>query len=236
MRFYKKWVIAVLGLWVQINFAQVGIGTNAPHTSAMLDVSSTSKGFLPPRMTAAQRSNIASPVEGLLVYQTDGDKGLYQYQSAQWMRCKNESSAPIKVFTTKTTAQSIPSAAYTTLTSWATPTINNSSGAWNATTGVFTAPRDMKVLVSANLVYASHATGNNEYSLAFYVNGTRVSCQAFEFGYNQTRFMPINGAQGIIELESGDELTLRTLQATGSNLNTHNNGNTLSILELNTFQ
>jgi hypothetical protein len=236
MNFSIRLTIALLCFWVQNNFAQVGIGTNAPHTSAMLEVSSTSKGFLPPRMTAAQRSNITSPVEGLLVYQTDGDKGLYQYQSAQWMRCKNESSAPIKVFTTKNTAQSIPSGVNTTLTSWATPTINNSSGAWNATNGVFTAPRDMKIFVSANLVYASHATGNNEYSLTFFVNGTGVSCQAFEFGYNQTRFLPINGAQGIIELESGDELTLRTLQITGSSLNTHNNGNTLAIIELNTFQ
>jgi hypothetical protein len=45
----------------------------------MPDVKSTAKGFLPPRMTSAQCTVIASPVAGLLVYQTGGTKGLYQY-------------------------------------------------------------------------------------------------------------------------------------------------------------
>jgi hypothetical protein len=57
----------------------VGINTTgaAADTSAILDLSSTAKGFLPPRMTAAQRSAIVQPATGLLVYQTDGTAGLY---------------------------------------------------------------------------------------------------------------------------------------------------------------
>jgi hypothetical protein len=53
--------------------AQVGInGTgNSPDPSAMLDVQSTSSGFLPPRMTSAQRDGIASPASGLIIYNTD---------------------------------------------------------------------------------------------------------------------------------------------------------------------
>ena len=62
----------------------VGIGTNTPAASALLDLTSTSKGFLPPRLTAVQRAAIASPVEGLLVYQTDGTKGFYQYNGTSW--------------------------------------------------------------------------------------------------------------------------------------------------------
>lgn len=50
--------------------AQVGIGTTSPDASAVLDVESTSKGFLPPRMTTAQRDAIASPANGLTVYNT----------------------------------------------------------------------------------------------------------------------------------------------------------------------
>jgi hypothetical protein len=63
------------------NAQSVGINSDgsAPNSSAMLDVSSTTKGFLAPRMTSAQRTVITSPVAGLLVYQTDGTKGLYQY-------------------------------------------------------------------------------------------------------------------------------------------------------------
>jgi Fibrobacter succinogenes major domain (Fib_succ_major) len=60
-------------LLVVISFvnAQIGMGTTTPAASAALDVSSTTKGLLPPRMTEAQRSAIASPDTGLLVYCTD---------------------------------------------------------------------------------------------------------------------------------------------------------------------
>lgn len=51
----------------------VGIGTTAPNASALLDVSSTTKGFLPPRMTTAHATGIASPADGLMVYDTDTD-------------------------------------------------------------------------------------------------------------------------------------------------------------------
>lgn len=64
--------------------SQVGIGTSNPDESAIVDISSTTAGFLPPRMTAAQRQAIASPVTGLLVYQTDGTSGLYSYNGTSW--------------------------------------------------------------------------------------------------------------------------------------------------------
>lgn len=54
------------------------------QTSSVLDVKSTTKGFLPPRMTLAQRNAITSPAEGLLIYQTDGVKGLYYYINSAW--------------------------------------------------------------------------------------------------------------------------------------------------------
>lgn len=62
----------------------LGVGTASLNTSAILQVDSTTKGFLPPRMTSAQRTAIASPAEGLIVYQTDGVKGLYIYANATW--------------------------------------------------------------------------------------------------------------------------------------------------------
>ena len=51
-------------------FAQVGINTTTPDASAALDISSTTKGFLPPRMTAIQRDNIEDPAIGLIIYNT----------------------------------------------------------------------------------------------------------------------------------------------------------------------
>ena len=65
-----------------------GVAVNATgaaaDTSAMLDVSSTTKGILVPRMTASQRLAIPLPATGLLVYQTDGSAGYYSYTGSAW--------------------------------------------------------------------------------------------------------------------------------------------------------
>jgi hypothetical protein len=63
-------------------FAQVGIGTATPVASAQLDITSTNKGLLIPRVLQANRP--ASPVNGLLIYQTDGTPGFYYYDGAAW--------------------------------------------------------------------------------------------------------------------------------------------------------
>ena len=67
--------------------AQVGIGTTTPDASSILDVNSTSKGLLPPRMTAAQRNAISSPVAGLMIWCTDcGTSGdLQVYNGSDWV-------------------------------------------------------------------------------------------------------------------------------------------------------
>ena len=81
--------IAILLFVVSISArAQVGInptGAN-PDNSAMLDVSSTDKGVLVPRMTAAQRTGILSPAKGLLVYQNDGTEGFYYFDGLIWTK------------------------------------------------------------------------------------------------------------------------------------------------------
>jgi hypothetical protein len=59
------------------------LGSGNP-ASAVLEARSTTKGFLPPRMTNAQRTAISSPAVGLIVYCTDATEGLYQYTSAGW--------------------------------------------------------------------------------------------------------------------------------------------------------
>jgi hypothetical protein len=60
------------------------LGTTTNAASSILTMESTTQGFLPPRMTAAQRTAIASPAEGLIVYQTDSVIGLYIYANATW--------------------------------------------------------------------------------------------------------------------------------------------------------
>src|SRR5512146_2300501 len=70
---------------------QVGIGTTTPENSAMLDVSSNTKGLLIPRMTTTERTAISAPVDGLIVYDTDIDD-IFIYRNSTWTRSLSTSS------------------------------------------------------------------------------------------------------------------------------------------------
>ena len=63
---------------------KVGIGTTTPNTSALLEIKSTNKGLLIPRMTQVQRNAIPSPAVGLQIYQTDNNPGFYYYNGIEW--------------------------------------------------------------------------------------------------------------------------------------------------------
>jgi hypothetical protein len=87
--------ILIFFLFLSVNlFAQTGIGTTSPDASAKLDITSTSKGLLVPRMTSTQRAAISSPANGLLVFQTDGVIGFYvntgTSSAPTWLRANTE--------------------------------------------------------------------------------------------------------------------------------------------------
>lgn len=80
---------AFLSILFSVSIAQaqnVGIGATefTPSSSALLELRSTSSGFLMPRMTQSQRNEIASPTEGLMIYQTNGTEGYYYYDGSSW--------------------------------------------------------------------------------------------------------------------------------------------------------
>jgi hypothetical protein len=66
----------------------VAINTDgsAADASAILDLQSTTSGFLPPRMTAAQRDDIANPVAGLQIWCSDclPSGGIVVYSGSEW--------------------------------------------------------------------------------------------------------------------------------------------------------
>jgi hypothetical protein len=89
MKKFYALVILLCGITFT-TIGQVSISTDngGPDPSAMLDVKSTVRGFLPPRMTFEQRNAIVNPVEGLLVYCTNctqnGSSALSIYQNGIW--------------------------------------------------------------------------------------------------------------------------------------------------------
>lgn len=70
----KKIVFSLMIVFTSLVEAQIGIGTTTPNASAILDITSTSKGLLLPRLTTTQRDAIASPVSGLMVFNTTTNK------------------------------------------------------------------------------------------------------------------------------------------------------------------
>lgn len=79
-------ILSLSHLW-----AQVGVGTNTPHSSSMLEVQSTDKGILFPRMTSTQRMAIGSPANGLHVFDTNTNS-LWYYNGSFWVNSKAEAS------------------------------------------------------------------------------------------------------------------------------------------------
>lgn len=77
----KCFLFAILFAFLSINsetFAQVGIGTSTPNDNSLVDVSSSTKGFLPPRMTTTERNTLGTQLlitpditeKGMLVFDT----------------------------------------------------------------------------------------------------------------------------------------------------------------------
>jgi trimeric autotransporter adhesin len=64
--------------------AQQGVGVTNPHASSALEISSTVKGLLIPRMTTAQMNAVSSPANGLMIYNTT-DGCVYVYRTSVWL-------------------------------------------------------------------------------------------------------------------------------------------------------
>ena len=82
----------ILQKWSNASNSQIGVlqndglylGSGTKSASSAIQIDSTTQGFLPPRMTNVQRTNIVSPAIGLMVYCTDSIEGLYIYKSTGW--------------------------------------------------------------------------------------------------------------------------------------------------------
>jgi hypothetical protein len=76
-------------------FGSVGIGTTSPDSNAVLELSSTSKGILLPRLTLAQRNTINTPTAGLVIYNTDNNKfqGYTSTPNSTWINTNSTNTS-----------------------------------------------------------------------------------------------------------------------------------------------
>jgi len=91
----NEWTVDTQNLYNDGN--NVGIGTNTPHSSAIIDINSSNKGILIPRLTTLQRNSILAPAEGLLIFNVD-TKCFESFVLNQWnnVSCPNTCFPPSK--------------------------------------------------------------------------------------------------------------------------------------------
>jgi hypothetical protein len=135
MKIIKKTMIVFCLLLLLTTFtqAQVGIGTTSPNTSAKLEVSSTTQGFLPPRMTRVQRELISTPAAGLVVWCSNcGTSGELQvYNGTSWTNMMGGAASPSLPVVTTTAISSITFSGAT-----GGGNVTDNGGATNTTRGV----------------------------------------------------------------------------------------------------
>jgi uncharacterized protein (TIGR02145 family) len=89
----KNILIALQVLSCFVLQAQTSIGTPSPDRSSVLELKSTTRGFLPPRMTTTQRNAIVTPATGLVVYNSEKNC-LEWYNGTEWYNgCGNQDSS-----------------------------------------------------------------------------------------------------------------------------------------------
>lgn len=180
----KLLLISFLFISAAATAQNVGIGTANPEESALLDLNSTNKGFLLPRLTEKQKSLIPTPAEGLMIYQTDNTQGVYLYQSGNW---KNMGSANV-------TTSTVPGI-----------TANITTPNYLLSADANGNPTASSVYVNPSNGYVGIGTSNPDYKLTF-VNGSNKGWFDFVAGGVAV------GSPGALSLYSNNLERLRIAQ------------------------
>ena len=144
-----------------------------PDNSAMLDVKSTDRGVLIPRMTASQRNTINAPAVGLLVFQTDANIGFYYHNGTEWMY--------VQGISTTATIASVSTVAVTSVTNNGaniSAIVNSDGGATVNARGICysTSPNPS---INDNTATSGSGTGSYNANLSNLLSGTTYYAKAY---------------------------------------------------------
>ncbi len=223
----------------------VAINTDgsSANASAMLDIKSTDKGMLAPRMTQSERDNITSPATGLFIYQIDNIPGFYYYNGSAWVVAGSEALDINSLTNGKTAGNSVflgseagannvgmdnknMSVGYEALISNTTGTENTANGfqaLYSNTTGVSNTANGVQTLYFN--ITGNYNTSNGYQALVFNTTGVNNTANGFQAlfsnttGYNNTA----TGYQALYSNTIGYNNTATGYQALYSNNSGVNN-------------
>ncbi len=189
----------------------------SPDATAILDVQSSAKGVLFPRMIQAERLAIISPAKGLLVYQTDGTEGYY-YNSGTpgtpaWVRIMQEKNT-VAFSATSSVAQGWAGTAYVKVI-FPTEEYDESANFVEGATSEFTAPMAGIYHFDASVAFQG-PNNNSRFDIAFFVNGVQ---KKNILGWNNYPYFNLQ-LSADLKLAANDKVDLRLTSFTGG-------GNTL---------
>ncbi len=185
-------------------FSQIGINSDgsAPNNSAMLDVKSSKKGFLPPRMTRAEIDAISQPADGLIVYCTDcGSNGLGTlsiFMAGKWLRL----ATAFTDLTVSTTAISSIMATVATsggnVTSDGGATVTSRGVCWSTIANPTTAASKTTDGTGVG-IFTSNLTGLTE-NTTYYVRAYSTNTYGTSYG-NEVTFTTASAAGTVTDIE-----------------------------------
>jgi hypothetical protein len=178
----KKVIYIFLFISSFISLAQVGVGTTTPKTTSILDVTSTEKGILIPRMTENQRNNIISPEKSLLIFNTTSNSFEYNSgnnSSKSWTSIKSYGNSPSVKYSSVASTDNINTATATNI-----KLFNNLD--WNDNLNVYAKVNESEITITE--------PGRYEITCNVYIQGQNTT-NASRQRTGVEMFLAVNGIQ-----------------------------------------
>jgi hypothetical protein len=185
----QYYFLTVVLLFSGIITAQVSLGSTAPDSSSLLDLYSTSKGLLIPRMTKAQRDSIPSPAKGLMIFNTDNNSVEI-----------NRGTPVIKIWTLL--LNDVPNSSYNSV--FETETITTVSPTDVVATGMTLTPVEGTYSVSFNSQFNNSKNALNTSSTPF--SGTAQGVSDLQAAYDELMAIPTTNSSHIPAMGTGETL------------------------------